>query len=104
MSNRSLIEDDIKQRYVGHATPRLDVAQTNQKSSPKALQRIETKFYAYEHGEEAVDALYVVWRPDETNDQPPLSGRDVDAGTGVAASGSKSHMQVDDARSVAHLF
>lgn len=104
MSNRSLIEDDIKQRYVGHATSRLDVAQTNQKLSPKALQRIETKFYAYEHGEEAVDALYVVWRPDETNDQPPLSGRDVDAGTGVAASGSKSHMQVDDARSVAHLF
>lgn len=63
MSNRAPIEKYLKERYANRASRwrKLD-HDTECYSLRDKPQQVETPFYAYEHGQELVENLYVIWR------------------------------------------
>ena len=64
MSNSSDVEADLKKRYVARA---------GHPGRPlrEAPQLVRAGFFAYEHGSEPVDTLYVVWRSGEGREAAP---------------------------------
>ncbi|PZP29090.1 MAG: hypothetical protein DI603_17910 [Roseateles depolymerans] len=77
VSNRSQVEAYVKARYVERAKKRYGtVAQAGEPPLREQPQPVDVTFYAYEHGEEPVGTLYVVWRPEAT--VPERADREAD--------------------------
>lgn len=67
MSNREVIEDILKDRYIKRSERQVTwdrlAGKTERPPLREAPQQVEAEFDAYERGQTSVSTLYVIWRP-----------------------------------------